>query len=68
MIVHENTKHWLVWQGHLSILLDIGTVLGLVLLEVYYTGEGDLTRLAGCGLTSKEDGEHCAELCYKKAT
>ena len=60
--LQENIKNWLAWQGHIRISLDIGTVLGLVLLLVYYTGEVGCTELAGCGLTLNIDREHCAEL------
>ena len=67
-ILQENTKNWIMQQGHISISLDIGTVMGLVILVVYFTGEDGCTRLAGCDLTSKKDGRHCAELCYKIAT
>ena len=66
-VLMENTKEWLGEQRHISISLDIGTEMGLVLLVVYYIGEDGRTRLAGCELTDKKDGHHCATLCYNIA-
>ena len=66
-ILLENTKEWISDQEHLTISLDIGTVLGLVLLVVYYIGSDGHPRLAGCQLTQSKGGAHCAELCFKIA-
>ena len=63
----ENTKEWLIDQQHVSVSLDIGTCMGLVLLVVYFIGSDGKARLAGCELTSKKEGEHCAELCFRIA-
>ena len=64
-ILLENTKIWLSDQSKISISLDIGTILGLVLLVVYFIGEDGKPRLAGCDLTEKKEGDHLARLCYK---
>ena len=66
-VILENTKEWISDQQHITISLDIGTVLGLVLLVVYYIGSDGHARLAGCQMTHSKQGAHCAELCYKIA-
>ena len=66
-VLQENTKEWITNQQHLTVSLDIGTVLGLVLLVVFYIGADSHARLAGCELTYSKGGAHCAELCYKIA-
>lgn len=66
-VLQENTKNWLDHQSKLSISLDIGTVMGLVMLVVYYIGTDGSTRIAGCDLTHSKAGEHCAAKCYEIA-
>ena len=64
-VLQENTKEWLIDQQHVGVSLDIGTFMGLVLLVVYFIwlfGYDGKARLAGCELTSKKEGEHCAHL------
>lgn len=66
-VLLENTAEWFKDQDKVTLLLDHGTVFGLVMLVVYFVGEDGSVRLAGCTLTDSKEGDHTARLAYEVA-
>ena len=67
-VMLENTAEWFRVQAKITLLLDHGTVFGLVMLVVYFVGEDGEVRLAGCELCTSKEGDFTARLCYKVCT
>ena len=67
-VMLENTAEWFRDQNKITVLLDHGTVFGLVMLVVYFVGDDGQVRLAGCELCASKEGDFTARLCYKICT
>ena len=64
-VLLENTGEWLKNESIVTLLLDHGTVFGLVMLVVYFVGYDGSVRLSGCQLTSSKEGAETARSCYQ---
>ena len=58
----DNTKKWFSSQEHVTVVSDIGTVMGLVITVVIFVGANGVARIAGCRLTPSKEGEKMSEL------
>lgn len=66
-VLLENTAEWFAEQDKVTLLLDHGTVFGLVMLVVYFVGEDGAVRMAGCDLSESKEGNYTARQTFKVA-